>query len=402
MSCWGNLWGRCFENNKVTKTSLSPRAIRRVVAADAGSGEDADTEEEHKSISLDADESLSPSLPGVPDVSSTKVQKVLKTQIAKSILDWSNIFMQDTNWKCQENLHVCLPASSSASSTKPTSTDGKGSWNDCQTVCNDNSNSTSHAVYLEKEQQSFLTLVLKTLLSLTLPGGTEDVIEKYGLPGYPNNNASSTATAIRIIFALTFSDDMGDISRALKDLIELHWPPLYNVALLMGISDLNIYKTAGHQIDASLEKLRVLEDILEENLTIDTLNYKTIDNLKKLKICVHRYLKNHARFIDIIDFISQQYGFKRKKIGTTLYEIAEEDLDITSHNIKNLCTSIKLHSERITPDLSIDALIMSMGPQLGGSTLDLTAFEIATMLRGIAEDICQSFSAFSKRTRNLQ
>ena len=432
----GKCLGESCQNNKVTKINISPAPLqlpRRLLSS-------------YRSPSAErkVPENLSESEDNYSETNfddEYHVQSSLEANIKKRVNETINFtspenFEPQGIWKCEPHLRLCIPQKTSTSATYGLNSSGMSTtydtskdyqWSICQAKCGTDYNHSDRpkkwqrSIFLDARQHFFLTTMLKNLVDsinspmtlsspLSSPLSPTEVVSTFSsssptkistsdhidTPYTPPTTAGEITMAIRIIFSLaaippekmsiTYLEDI------LMSIVNLDWPPMYKIALLLGISKEQIFYATTMSIDARLLPVIEVKNTLEKNLRTQILNHKTIENMKVLKLHFHEYLLSHIKFVDIVTLIGGK--------PTMIYKKNKDKLRVVFDEVKNLCRELVVCASRILPEsetAKLDTFIMNGRKRIGHDSLDPMALDIAITIRLTAKEITNLILAFSSR-----
>lgn len=493
---FGKCFGGNCQSDEVTKTHIAPSPPSRRLPSHSPSHsknkspypstmEREDVSDTDSDPEVDTDgKDLAPTLP--------LLEANIKARISETVNFTSpESFEPRGKWKCEPNLRLCIPHTAPLSPMPAPTIEPLGpredyQWNACQEKCGADYNHSKRtrkwqrSTFLNAQQHFFLATMLKNLIAsingnlLGATGGppspmspmspTETYFPSFSSSSSPPSTKTSTsdehkfaealetksvafqelpetagemAMTIRIIFSLASIPPEHMATVPIEDIlvamINLHWPPMYEIALLLGVSKEQIFNAAIICIEVRLFPLREIKSVLQENLKIETLNHNVVTNMKKLKVCLHEYLSSHAKFIDVAILVAGAGGageflhpmafsdlhalsikhkreFIQKNLPKTMYKTHKEKLRGIFLELKELCRGLIVHASEILSKPSgdrcggestkLDAFIMNGG--MAGNNrrmecdyLDPMALDFAITIRLTAKEITNLIQVFA-------
>jgi hypothetical protein len=328
------------------------------------------------------------------------------------------------------------------------SSPGSIGWNRCQATCG-SSYSSRHkweqTILLSKMHRDFLITLLRRMLTIVLPHAAVVLPTKAG----------DLAMAIRIIFSLSYSATpwsftLGEGTMERMEILiaafNLHWPPLYEIIVSLGIGKDEIYLAIGSELDHVILQVKSTQVDLDRNLEVDTLNFRTLDRMKLLKEAIIASLKTYGKLLEVTTILGEgpyletieirkssprasrhsHYDSSRPSRPTVLYEampttkirrkflvnLITEELSDLSTPIRLLCRDLMTHSSRVTRSMkyddddnerssrqsySLDTWILNGKGGMEIESVDPTAIDIGINIRRLSREICDLFTAFTSK-----
>jgi hypothetical protein len=200
------------------------------------------------------------------------------------------------------------------------------------------------------------------------------------------------------------------------------WPLIYEIVMKMGIGKKKILDAAKICIESNkLSLFETFDEIKDQSLVSDVLTYKTVDNMKKIKTCLDKYLRCCKKFIEIVQICGKD-GQGHQSLRQSLRQSSNhEELLIIFNSVKKFCKNLVSKSYYILSPFfknkgdeekddyknqrmkKLDSFILSSSTEVSGggnsvSFLDPTALDISILVRLTAKEITNLIETFTVET----